>query len=229
VCFARTGYAATTNKDIAVEAGVTAAAIYLYFESKTALYLATARDAYAELVPRYRAAVDGTTSMREGFRALLAESARIHAEDPTLAAFFSGLPIEMRRHAELTQATAEAGVEVVEIFSKVVNAGVRAGELQASAANDALALFIACTMGFSLYAATIDGQQITGILQVFGALIDGKLFSLGNPVGVPQTPPAFSLGNPVGVPQTPPIAMPVPIKRPSRGVRPSPRRPPRGA
>src|SRR5207245_110662 len=51
VCFARTGYANTTNKDIADHAGITAAAIYQYFDSKTALYVETARDAQAELVP----------------------------------------------------------------------------------------------------------------------------------------------------------------------------------
>src|SRR5258706_9192026 len=76
--FARTGYAATTNQLIADQAGVTTGTLYLYFDSKTALYMATVRDAYADLVPHYRAAIDGARSLREGFRALLAVSAALH-------------------------------------------------------------------------------------------------------------------------------------------------------
>jgi AcrR family transcriptional regulator len=176
VAFARAGYAATTNKQIADEAGVTTAAIYLYFDSKTALYMATLRDAYAELVRQYRAAMTGASSAREGLRALLAASARLHAQDPTLAAFFSALPVEMKRHEELTLEVAEAGIEIVAIFSEIVDLGVRAGEIPKAAAPDVLALFIACTMGFSLYGATIDSAGLGGIIDAFSALIDGKLF-----------------------------------------------------
>ncbi len=45
-CFSRTGYASTANRQIAEEAGVTTAAIYLYFDSKTALYASRVRQAY---------------------------------------------------------------------------------------------------------------------------------------------------------------------------------------
>src|SRR5215510_9929914 len=80
-CFARSGFAATTNKQIADEAGVTTAALYLYFDSKMALYLATVRDAYAELLPHFRSAIAQTGSLKEAFRALLAASARLHEQD----------------------------------------------------------------------------------------------------------------------------------------------------
>lgn len=176
VCFAKSGYAATTNKQIADEAGVTAAALYLYFESKTALYLATMRDAYGELVPQYRAAVAGVKSSREGLRALISSSARVHAKDPSLAAFFAALPVEMRRHDELRRPTEEAGVPVVQIFGEVIELGVRSGEIPLEAAPAVLSLFIACVMGFSAYTATIDSGGLEGILDAFGALIDGKLF-----------------------------------------------------
>jgi AcrR family transcriptional regulator len=176
VAFARTGYAATTNKQIADEAGVTPAAIYLYFDSKTALYVATVEDAYAELLKQYRGAMTGVASIRAGFRALLAASARLHERDPSLASFFAALPVEMRRHEELTQTVAEAGTEVVAIFRDVVQTGVRAGEVPAAIAPHVLSLFVACTMGFSLFAATIDSTQMAGILDAFSDLIDGRLF-----------------------------------------------------
>src|SRR3954468_9616681 len=97
VCFGRSGYDTTTNKQIADEAGVSAAAIYLYFDSKTALYLAAVRDAYDELVRRYRAAIGEGGSAREGLRAVLAASGGIHEREPSLASFFSAVPLEMRR------------------------------------------------------------------------------------------------------------------------------------
>ena len=188
-CFGRSGYAATTNKQIADEAGVTAAAIYLYFESKTALYVAAVNDAYTELVRRYRAALDraggdaaaggqgrGGCSMREGLRAMLAESAKVHEADPSLAAFFSGLPLEMRRYEELAQPVAEGGAGVVALFREVVEWGVRGREITAAQAPPVLALFVACVMGFSHFAATIDATGLGGILDAFGALIDGTLF-----------------------------------------------------
>src|SRR5271154_1961881 len=74
--FARAGYAGTTNKDIADVAGITAAAIYQYFDSKTALYVATVKDAQAELVPEFEQAIAEETSTRAAFRALLSASAR---------------------------------------------------------------------------------------------------------------------------------------------------------
>jgi AcrR family transcriptional regulator len=178
VCFARTGFAATTNRDIAEEAGVTTAAIYLYFDSKTALYRATIRAAYAVLLPHYRAAAASAGSLREGFRAVLAASTPLHERDPSLAAFFSALPIEMRRHKELQSVVMEEGAQVVEIFAALVGAGVRDGEIPAEVAPHVLALFIACTIGLSLYLASIDGSQLGGIIDAFNALIDGTLFAV---------------------------------------------------
>ncbi len=175
-CFARTGWAATTTREIADEAGVTNAAIYLYFDSKTALYRATVHDAYAELVPIYRAAVAKVRSLPEGFRAVLAASTPLHENDPSLAAFLSALPVEMRRHREIASVVVEEGAQVVQVFEGLVQAGVRAGEIPAAVAPNVLALFVACTMGLSLYVAAIAEQDLGGIIDAFNALIDGTLF-----------------------------------------------------
>ena len=175
VCFSRSGYAAATNREIAEEAGVTTATIYLYFDSKTALYKATVRHAYHELLPHYRAAADAP-SCREGLRAVLAASAPAHSADPSLAAFFSALPTEMRRHSELADVIREEGAEVVGLFAQLVDKGVRGKEFSSSRAPHVLSLFIACAMGLSLYVTSIDSSQFVSIIETFGALIDGTLF-----------------------------------------------------
>lgn len=174
--FARTGYVATTNKDIADRAGITAAAIYAYFDSKTALFAATVKDAQAELVPRFRAAAEDAPTARDALRALLLASAELHANDPSLAAFLSALPVELQRHAEVAQVMAEEPSEVVAVFQGVVERGVRAGEIPKTAADQVLAMFIACNMGLSLYAAAIDGAHLEETVSTFVSMMDGKLF-----------------------------------------------------
>jgi AcrR family transcriptional regulator len=174
-CFSRTGYAATTNKQIAEEAGVTAASIYLYFDSKTALYIATVRAAYDELLPHYHDAVSAP-SLPEAFRRVLAASAPLHQTDPSLAAFFSALPVEMRRHAELGSVIADEGRGVVSLFAGLVEAGVQRREIPPQVAPHVLSLFIACTIGLSLFVTSIDSSQFGGIVDAFSALIAGSLF-----------------------------------------------------
>jgi AcrR family transcriptional regulator len=174
-CFARTGYAGTTNKDIADLAAITAAAIYQYFASKTALYLATVHAAESELVPEFEQAIAGEKSTRAAFRALLSASARLHARDPSLAAFLSSLPVEMRREPSVAEAMASEPSPVLGIFLKIVARGVKAREIAARDAPRVVAVFLACTMGFSLYAATIESSDFLATMDAFLALIEGGL------------------------------------------------------
>jgi hypothetical protein len=38
-------------------------------------------------------------------------------------------------------------------------------------------MFVAVTMGFSLYAAAIETDELGALADTFGALLDGRLFS----------------------------------------------------
>jgi AcrR family transcriptional regulator len=181
VCFARSGYASTTNKEIADCSGLTAAAIYQYFDSKQALYLATVSDANEALLAEYRQALAGVTSVRAGLRAFLAASAALHQRDPSLSAFLSALPVEMQRHEEVARAVTAERNQVVRIIEDVVAAGVRAGEVPAGLRDGLVSTFVACALGMSLFAAAIDGTQLTIVVDTFAALIDGTLFAAPRP------------------------------------------------
>lgn len=174
-CFSRTGYATTTNKDIADRAGITTAAIYQYFESKTELYVATVRDAQAEIAPEFERAISDETSTRAAFRALLAASAKLHVRDPSLAAFLSALPVEMKREPAIADAMAEAPSPVLAVVASMVERGVKAGEIARADEDRVVAVFLACTMGFSLYAATIESEDFVRTMDAFLALLDGGL------------------------------------------------------
>jgi AcrR family transcriptional regulator len=174
--FARNGYAATTIDDIADRAGVTHAAPYQYFDSKLELFMATVQDANAVLVPAYRRVVHTAESTREALQALLLESAELHHRDPSLAAFLSALPVEMQRHPELAHAMAETPSEIVEIFEAAVELGLKSGEVSRQQAPLIVALFVAASMGLSLFSAAVVGSNLHDLVETFVQLIDGKLF-----------------------------------------------------
>jgi AcrR family transcriptional regulator len=173
--FARAGYAGTTNKDIAELAGITAAAIYQYFDSKTALYVAAAKDAQAELIPEFERVMEGEPSTRAAFRALLAASARLHVHDPSLAGFLSSLPVEMSREPSIAEAMAAEPSPVLEVVARMVDRGVRNGDIARRDGPRVMAVFLACTMGLSLYAATLESGDFVETMEAFLALLDGGL------------------------------------------------------
>ncbi len=178
-CFARRGYASTTNHDIAGQAGITAAALYQYFDSKRALYMATVHDAQAELLPRFRSAVRSAASARDALRDLVLASVHLHESDASLAPFLSALPVEMQRHAEIAEAMATEPSEIVTLVMEAVSRGVQSGEIAETMAPGAVSMFLACTMGLSLYAATTSGGALGPAVGAYASLIDGVLFGAG--------------------------------------------------
>jgi AcrR family transcriptional regulator len=176
VGFSRAGYAGTTLQDIAQLAQITQAAIYKYFDSKLELYMATVQEAKGALLPRYREALAGARSAREALQAVLTASGELHANDPSLASFLSALPVEMQRHPELAAAMADGGSDIVEIFESAVALGIKSGEIRREDAPLVVALFVACSMGLSLFAAAVVGSSLPDIVGVLNTLIDGDLF-----------------------------------------------------
>jgi AcrR family transcriptional regulator len=173
--FSKSGYAGSSVEDVAGRAGVSDTAIFKYFGTKVGLYMATVREANQTLLPAYRRVVAEATTTREALRGLLLESAELHHRDPSLAAFLSALPVEMQRHPELAAAMADSPSEVVELFEKAVEIGVKSGEVKRAQAPLIVALFLAASMGLSLFAAAVVGSNLHDIVATFLELIDGNL------------------------------------------------------
>jgi AcrR family transcriptional regulator len=132
-CFARTGYHGTTMEDIATEAGIAKGAIYLYFPTKEALFLALyqqwdcdARDAIAtalaalsaveraspKRVLRLVVEVTGQHVQRD------AALCRVLMEGRTLAAFVPAIAEQVTREQQQGQAQLE----------ELIRSGVAVGE-----------------------------------------------------------------------------------------------------
>jgi AcrR family transcriptional regulator len=174
-CFAKKGFGIATNRDIAERAGVTAPAIYQYFDSKMELYVVAAREAVAEVALHMR-----TQAVREGSAvAALAAMVRtllaLHEKDPSLAAFLSALPGELQRHPELARHFRPDQSDVPKIMSEVVERAVARGELDAKDTRRVAEMFIACMMGMSQYAALVGHGR--SVATAFAELLEGRLFA----------------------------------------------------
>lgn len=98
--FATNGYDATTNKMVAVAAGITPAALYHYFHSKGDLYRAVCESLYESLERSLQPArFDGGT-LHSRIAAIIDAVERGSSHDPSLAGFLVGLNDEARRHPE---------------------------------------------------------------------------------------------------------------------------------
>jgi AcrR family transcriptional regulator len=180
-CFGERGYATTTNQEIADGSGVTAAAMYQYFDSKKALYIEAVRNAQALIIPHFRDAVSTFESAREGFGKLARAYAVAHEQHPAVTPLLSALPVEMRRHAEIADAMKSEPQLFLQIIIDVVAKGVEKGEIDPVRAEGMVSMFLACTMGLSLHAALMGKARFDSAVDSFARLIDGALFAEPRP------------------------------------------------
>src|SRR2546423_387119 len=127
-CFSRFGYAKTTNKDIATGAGITTGAIYHYFDSKQALFVAVVEEVQRVIFDELRDAVAGQPDLGSQVHALLERSVELHARDPWLARFISVEPVELTRHDELRGLMSAGQAAVFGFFLSLAQAAEARGE-----------------------------------------------------------------------------------------------------
>jgi AcrR family transcriptional regulator len=174
-CFASKGFGVATNRDIAERAGVTPAAIYQYFDSKVALYVAAARETAAEVAADMRVGAAEGENVADALSGIVRRLLVLHEEDPSRGAFLAALPSELQRHPEIARQLTRGPKELDDIMAAVVARGVASGEIDADDAGGVADMFIACMMGLSQHAA-LHGRSRPGA-SVFAALLEGRLFS----------------------------------------------------
>lgn len=128
-CFARVGYAATTNRAIAEAAGLTAGAIYHYYPSKADLYAAV----YGQVQGLVRRAFEQSIAPYDGFidrfSAALEASITLNREDPSITGFVVNVPFETQRHPELVEHIAPVRAARVSMSGWLVEEAIARGEL----------------------------------------------------------------------------------------------------
>ncbi len=147
--FASLGYDGASNRVLGAEAELTAGAIYHYFGSKQELYAAVYEDVQARVFDRFEAAVAGQTSFRAQFEAVLDAAREMNLEDPSMAQFLGAMRVDVRRNAELRDALADNGKRTETFVRKIVDVGVKSGEIRPKRADQVFALVIALLVGLT--------------------------------------------------------------------------------
>lgn len=175
--FAEQGFAQTTFKDVGKAMGMSHAAIYAYFPSKKELYLATIADAQAMLLPYYIDALESKKSLKERIRHILTATAQEHDKDSTITGLLAAVPIEIRRHPELYEAIADDNNVLMKTLEVIFEDAKKSGEIIIDAsASDLIAALLGGGVGVALFQYGLREANLSRTMEIFTALIDGKLF-----------------------------------------------------
>lgn len=101
--FASEGFEGTTNKDIAAQAGISSAALYHYFPSKSDLYVAVCEHITRVFTEVFCRAKESDPRLERRITALLAENGRIGLATPSIVGFITGISAVVRKHPEVAR------------------------------------------------------------------------------------------------------------------------------
>ncbi len=176
--FAEKGYAQTTFKDVGKAIGVSHAALYSYFPSKTELYLATLADTQALLLPAYEQALTSADTLRKQIIGVLLASADAHDRDSSITGLLAAVPIEMRRHRELHDALSGQNNAVMDVLKQGFANAQQRGELRCEATLDNLVTaFLGGGVGVALFQYGLQNNgSLREAMDVYVAMIEGMIF-----------------------------------------------------
>jgi AcrR family transcriptional regulator len=173
--FASRGYDATTNRDIATDAGVTTGALYHYTASKADLYgqvYGQVQDlVYAELEQAF-----AHDHFIDRFRTILAVAVDLNRRDPSLAGFVIGVSPEVQRHPELRDRLRPMIERTNRFMHRLVGDAVERGELapdvEPAAVEDLLGAVLA---GLARFSTLSDPGRHAAAASVLDRLVSATL------------------------------------------------------
>jgi AcrR family transcriptional regulator len=177
-CFAEFGYASTTNREIGGRAGLTAGAIYHYFDSKVQLFAAVTEQVVTRIFDEFEEVIVSSPRFVERVRALLDVAVVLHRDDASLARFSTIYPVELLRHQELAaQIPVDLWDRGISFFARLAEEAIENGELAPDvAATDVANMLLAVTTGLAHF-ATLDQslERHRAAVILVERLFDGSL------------------------------------------------------
>ncbi|HEY2272996.1 MAG TPA: TetR/AcrR family transcriptional regulator [Jatrophihabitantaceae bacterium] len=163
--FARNGFHATSMQDLFAASGLSAGAFYRYFDSKSAIISAIARESMGEVVGALTAVTEQSPTASIG-AALGAAMEMLAQKDD--AEHIAGLAIqawaEALRDDELAAQLSEVISESRAKIAKAVRRLQRSGALPSGISADSLmSLFLAVLPGFLVQRATLGPDAVAGM------------------------------------------------------------------
>jgi AcrR family transcriptional regulator len=172
--YAERGYEAATNREIADLAHMTTAALYYHFPSKQALYLAVHDDARQQVYDRFEEVLDPAAGFAGQLLAVLQATHELNDKDPSLAQFLASARTDMRRRADFTEALQHRAQYRQEFFARIVDVGVRNGEVSESH-RDLVNVFIIAMITGMTDALSDDQAEHAKAIDAVAAILAGDL------------------------------------------------------
>jgi AcrR family transcriptional regulator len=117
--FAEQGYAAASTAEIVARAGVSPPVLYHHFAGKAGVFEAATAAVYDDVITTLQAAVAGRDTFADCVDAVLVASVRMHADDPSMAAFIVSTPMVASSHPELAALGEQFG-RTEQLFARIV-------------------------------------------------------------------------------------------------------------
>jgi AcrR family transcriptional regulator len=176
--FARFGFDAATNKDIAEEVGITTGAIYHYFESKADLYIEVFKEVQDLVYGAFETVAVEQISLRDRLVAILDMSVELNRGDTSIAGFVVGVALEADRHPDLATRLAEVRRGASGFFRSMVQSAIDSGELERSTdVQTTVDMILAVTTGLARFSATVnDLDRHRRVTVMVERMIRGDLF-----------------------------------------------------
>ncbi len=164
--FAARGYAATTNRTVADDAGLTHTAIYNHFGSKARLFLAVFVDVQNLLIEELERSARAVPTEPAIPRALLDAIEALRAADPSYVEFLTSMYVEVRRHPQLREVF-QGGepfpiVDLLRRFSAGPVPGTPIDDPEGS-----MWFWIAFALGLAQLSALADPETFAGTVRAF--------------------------------------------------------------
>jgi AcrR family transcriptional regulator len=179
--FARNGYDKTSTKDIAEASRLTSPALYHYFDSKEALFVATLQDRASKLMARFEAGAASQTGVLDKLCALLDVSVQVNKDDDDIALFVLSASIEGVRNPQLNKLlrSGRSYRPMRELLIDILQTAIRSGEFDADMDVEALAdMLDACVGGMVRFAALAHTtSEHERAIELFKGLLRGQIFS----------------------------------------------------
>jgi AcrR family transcriptional regulator len=123
------GYEITTNRDIATAVGITPGALYHYFGSKLALYLAVHEDTQSQVYEQFTKAIIGHETFIGQFEAVLDIAHEMNIEDASVARFIGAVRVDSGRHPDMAAALSTHVRQREGFFAVMIDLGIKRGEI----------------------------------------------------------------------------------------------------
>ena len=187
--FARRGFASTTNRLVAAEAGLTAGAVHHHFGSKMDLYVAVHDDVQDRVYRQFSESIVGVTGFRARLRAVLEAAHRMNRDDPSLAQFVGAVRIDARRHPEMRGALVGPVRQRDRFFADLVDHGVEIGEIDPTDRATVRTMVVTLMIGLT-DAVSSDLARHREAIDAIGRLLEGSLLHPATHAHTSSQPPS---------------------------------------